>query len=153
MVRSDHGGSDPTLQENFGLSSQKAMYRENEIRRHFSEAWIDGYEDLISRDDQPPQGRSCSCRRGASRSESDRHLKHKDFPSSSLAPYAITAQGPSAFLKNLYDMAPSAVMETLETQAAAIGQSMPYLLSRLHINAPAFVEMIGQTLSATIKPK
>jgi len=23
------------------------MYRENEIRRHFPEAWIDGYEDLI----------------------------------------------------------------------------------------------------------
>jgi hypothetical protein len=44
----------------------------------------------------------------------------KDFPSSSLAPYAITAQGPSAFLKSLYDMAPSAVMQTLETQAAAI---------------------------------
>jgi hypothetical protein len=36
-----------TLQENFGLSAQKAMYRESEIRRHFPEAWIDGYEDLI----------------------------------------------------------------------------------------------------------
>jgi hypothetical protein len=40
----------------------------------------------------------------------------KDFPNSSLAPYAITAQGPSAFLMSLYDMAPSAVMQTLETQ-------------------------------------
>ncbi len=36
-----------TLQENFGLSAQKAMYRESEIRRHFPEAWIEGYEDLI----------------------------------------------------------------------------------------------------------
>lgn len=36
-----------TLQENFSLSAQKAMYRESEIRRHFPEAWIDGYEDLI----------------------------------------------------------------------------------------------------------
>jgi len=44
----------------------------------------------------------------------------KDFPSSSLVPYDITARGPSAFLKSLYDMAPSAVMQTLETQAAAI---------------------------------
>jgi hypothetical protein len=36
-----------TLQERFGLSPEKAMYRENEIRRHFPEAWIEGYEGLI----------------------------------------------------------------------------------------------------------
>ena len=66
----------------------------------------------------------------------------KDFPRSSLTPYSITAQGPSAFLKDLYVAAPAMVMQTLEDQAAAIGKSMPYLLSRLQINAPAFVEMI-----------
>ena len=71
----------------------------------------------------------------------------KDFPSSSLAPYAITAQGPSVFLKSLYDMAPTAVMQTLETQAAAIGQPMSYLLSRLRVNAPAFVAMIEKTMN------
>jgi hypothetical protein len=38
------------------------------------------------------------------------------------------------------------VMQTLEGQADAIGKSMPYLLSRLQTNAPAFVEMIGQEL-------
>jgi len=36
-----------TLQENFSLSAQKAMYRESEIRRHFPEAWIEDYENLI----------------------------------------------------------------------------------------------------------
>jgi predicted nucleic acid-binding protein len=35
------------LQERFNLSAQKAIYRENEIRRHFPEAWIEGYEGLI----------------------------------------------------------------------------------------------------------
>ena len=70
----------------------------------------------------------------------------KDFPPSSLAPYSITAQGPSAFLKNLYNMAPSVVMQTLDTQAAAIGQTMTYLLSRLRINVPAFVAMVEETL-------
>jgi hypothetical protein len=66
----------------------------------------------------------------------------KDFPRSSLTPHSITAQGPSAFLKNLYVAAPAMVMQTLEDQAAAIDKSMPYLLSRLQINVPAFVEMI-----------
>jgi hypothetical protein len=71
----------------------------------------------------------------------------KDFPRSSLAPYAITTQGPSAFLKHLYETAPSAVMQTLETQAAAIGQPMNYLLSRLSVNAPAFVAMIEKAMN------
>jgi hypothetical protein len=38
------------------------------------------------------------------------------------------------------------VMQTLEDQAAAIGKSMTYLLSRLQINVPALVEMIGKEL-------
>jgi hypothetical protein len=44
-------------------------------------------------------------------------------------------------------MAPTAVMQTLETQAAAIGQPMSYLLSRLRVNAPAFVAMIEKTMN------
>jgi hypothetical protein len=42
--------------------------------------------------------------------------------------------------------APTLMMQTLEDQAAAIGKSMPYLLSRLQVNAPAFVEQIGKKL-------
>jgi hypothetical protein len=38
------------------------------------------------------------------------------------------------------------MMQTLEDQAATIGKSLPYLLSRLRINAPAFVEMIRQDI-------
>lgn len=35
------------LQENFGLTDEQAAYRESEIRRHFPEAWVDGYKELI----------------------------------------------------------------------------------------------------------
>jgi hypothetical protein len=61
-----------TLQEDFSLSVQKAIYRENEIRRHFPEAWIDGYEDLIPAMTNHPKdrlGRCCTSGR-----ESNRHL-------------------------------------------------------------------------------
>ena len=136
-----------TLQENFSLSTQKAIYRENEIRRHFPEAWIDGYEDLIPAMTNHPKDRHvlAAAARGGVKVIVTYNLK--DFPSSSLAPYAITAQGPSVFLKHLYDMAPSAVIQTLETQAAAISQPMSYLLSRLSVNAPAFVGMIEKTMN------
>lgn len=66
----------------------------------------------------------------------------KDFPATSLAPYAISVQGPSTFLKNLHDLAPDAVWQTLEEQAAAIGRPMSCLLERLRVNVPAFVDCI-----------
>ena len=136
-----------TLQENFGLSPQKAMYRESEIRRHFPEAWIEGYEDLIPAMTNHPKDRHVLAAAARAGVKVIVTYNLKDFPSSSLAPYAITAQGPSAFLKSLYDMAPSAVIQTLETQAAAISQPMSYLLSRLSVNTPAFVGMIEKTMN------
>jgi hypothetical protein len=131
-----------TLQENFNLSAQKAIYRENEIRRHFPEAWIDGYKDLIPAMTNHPKDRHvlAAAARAGVRVIVTYNLK--DFPTSSLALYSITAQGPSAFLKNLYDRSPAVVMQTLEAQSAAIGQPMSYLLSRLRVNAPAFVAML-----------
>jgi hypothetical protein len=136
-----------TLQENFNLSAQKATYRENEIRRHFPEAWIDGYEDLIPAMTNHPKDRHVLAAAARAGVKVIVTYNLKDFPPSSLAPYSITAQGPSAFLKNLYDMAPAAVMQALETQAAAIGQPMSYLFSRLRINVPVFVAMIEDRTS------
>jgi predicted nucleic acid-binding protein len=139
-----------TLQEKFGLSSQKAMHRENEIRRHFPEAWIDDYEDLIPTMTNHPKDRHVLAAAARAGVKVIVTYNLKDFPPTSLAPYSITAQGPSAFLKDLYAIAPSVVMRALETQASAIGQNMEYLLSRLRVNTPAFVAMIEETLSGKL---
>ena len=133
-----------TLQENFGLSPQKTLYRESEIRRYFPEAWIEGYKDLIPKMTNHLKDRhvlAAAVRAGANAIVT---YNLKDFPRSSLAPYSIEVLGPSAFLKKLYGMAPSSMMQTLEAQAAAIGQPMPYLLSRLRVIAPAFVAMLAE---------
>ena len=63
-----------------------------------------------------------------------------------MAPYSISAQGPSTFLKNLYDLDREAVMRTLEEQADAINKPVSYLLERLRVNVPAFVGAISQRL-------
>jgi len=41
-------------------------------------------------------------------------------------------------------------MQTLETQAVAIGQPLTYLLSRLRINAPVFVATIEGALGGSV---
>ena len=133
-----------SLQEDFGLSKAKTMYRESEIRRHFPEAWVDGYTNLIPTLTNHPKDRhvlAAAVQAGAKRIIT---YNIKDFPPASLLPHSIDVQGPSTFLKAIYDVAPLEVMQTLDTQAAAIGQTLPYLLSRLRINAPAFVATIDQ---------
>jgi predicted nucleic acid-binding protein len=103
-----------TLQEKFSLSAQKAMYRENEIRRHFPEAWIDDYEDLIPTMTNHPKDRHVLAAAARAGVKVIVTYNLEDFPPSSLAPYFITAQGPSTFLKNLYTMAPPVEMNTKE---------------------------------------
>ena len=139
-----------TLQEKFRLPAQKAIYRESEIRRYFPEAWVCDYEDLIPAMTNHPKDRHVLAAAVRARVKVIVTYNIKDFPRSSLAPYSITAQGPSEFLKSVYDMAPSAVMQALETQAAAIGQPMSYLLSRLKINAPNFAEMIQTKMAENV---
>jgi hypothetical protein len=34
------------FQQNFGVTADQAAHRESEIREHFGEAWVEGYEDL-----------------------------------------------------------------------------------------------------------
>jgi len=68
----------------------------------------------------------------------------RDFPRPALAAYSITAQGPSTFLKNLYELDPEEVLHTLEQQAGAIDKSFGYLLDRLRVNVPGFIQRLTQ---------
>lgn len=137
-----------SLQEDFGLTEQQAAYRENEIRRHFPEAWVFGYEQLIP---------------SMTNNQKDRHVlaaavhcnaqvivtyNNRDFPHAALQPYSISVQGPSAFLSSLYNLDAQAVIQTLKEQAAAISRPVEYVLERLRINAPRFVDMLRQQNSS-----
>jgi hypothetical protein len=132
------------LQENFGMTAEQAAYRESEIRRHFGEAWVEGYEDLIPSMTNHEKDRHVLAAAVRSGAETIVTYNLKDFPRSALAPYSITAQGPSTFLKNLYELHSDAVLHTLEKQAAAIDKSFDYLLDRLRINVPGFVHTLTQ---------
>jgi len=132
------------LQENFGLTAEQAAYRESEIRKHFGEAWVEGYEDLIPSMTNQEKDRhvlAAAVRCGA---ETIVTYNLRDFQRPALAPYSITAQGPSTFLKNLYQLDPESVRRTLEQQAAAIDKSLGYLLDRLRLNVPGFVRTLNQ---------
>lgn len=127
------------LAENFGLNDEQVAYRESEIRRHFPEAWVEGHEDLISAMTNHPKDRHVLA--AAVRCNAEVIVTHnvKDFPRTALEPYSITAMGPSTFLRNLYELDPKFVADTLERQATSINRTVEYVLDRLSINAPGFV--------------
>lgn len=131
-----------TLHEDFGLSEEKVRYREREIRRHFPEAWISGYQHLIPSMTNHPKDRHVLAAAAHARVGTIVTYNTKDFPSLSLAPYSIKALGPSTFLKDLYATSPTDITEVLEAQAAAIREPLQYVLSRLRVNVPGFVAMI-----------
>lgn len=127
------------LAENFGLTDEQVAYRESEIRRHFPEAWVEGHEDLISVMTNHPKDRHVLA--AAVRCNAEVIVTHnlKDFPGKALEPYSITAMGPSTFLRNLYDLDPEVVGNTLMRQAASVNKTVEYVFDRLSINAPGFV--------------
>lgn len=131
-----------SLQENFGLSSDQAAYRESEIRKHFPESWVRGHEQLISTMTNNPKDRHVLAAAVHCNAQVILTYNVRDFPHSALHPYSISVQGPSTFLLNLYNSDPPAVLETLTEQAAAIGKPIQYVLDRLRINAPHFVDTL-----------
>ena len=130
------------LVEKFDVSEEKAAYRESEIRKHFPEAWVDGYEDLIPAMTNQSKDRHVLAAAVRAQAEIIVTYNRKDFPATALAPYSIYVQGPSTFLKNLYNLDQEAVLRTLEEQAIAIGKPMNYLLDRLRVNVPGFVDSL-----------
>lgn len=102
---------------------------------------MEGYEDLIPSMTNHEKDRHVLAAAVRSGAETIVTYNLKDFPRSALASYSITAQGPSTFLKNLYELDPEGVGHTLEQQAAAIDKSFDYLLDRLRVNVPGFVQM------------
>lgn len=130
------------LQDNFRLTAEQTAYRESEIRKHFGEAWVEGYEDLIPAMTNHEKDRhvlAAAVRCGA---ETIVTYNLRDFPRSALAPYSITAQGPSTFLKNFYALDRDVVRHALEEQAVDIRKPLEYLLERLRVNVPGFVDAI-----------
>jgi hypothetical protein len=54
----------------------------------------------------------------------------------------MEVQGPSTFLRGLYDLEPGVFRQKLHAKADVIGVSLPRLLSALAKNVPRFVEYL-----------
>jgi predicted nucleic acid-binding protein len=81
------------LVEQFNISEEKAAYRESEIRKHFPEAWVDGYEDLIPAMTNQAKDRHVLAAAVRARAEIIVTYNRKDFPVESIAPFLFLSKG------------------------------------------------------------
>lgn len=126
--------------EPWNKTEAQARHRENELRTHFPEAWVEGFEPLIDLMQNHPKDRHVLAAAVSSGTKLIVTYNAKDFPENALRPWGIERQGPSSFLINLYDLAPGIVAQKLTEQAQNLRTSIEDLLRRLQPNVPNFVD-------------
>jgi predicted nucleic acid-binding protein len=112
------------------------------IHRAFPETFVTGHHDLMS---------------SVTNQEKDRHVlaaavkagaqvivtkNLKDFPPTSLAPFAIAAQSPDEFLVHLYDLDNEIIAKILIQQVNDLrkpDKTLPEVLDTLSQHAPTFI--------------
>jgi hypothetical protein len=132
------------LIKTWNMEPEKARQREEELRRHFPEAWVEGFEPLIDVMTNEPKDRHVLAAAVRSHSELIITYNRRHFPTTSLSAWAIEVQGPSTFLRALYDLDAGLFVRKLHEQAAAIGVPLTRLLHSLAKNVPQFVDYFCQ---------
>jgi hypothetical protein len=128
------------LIEKWGVEPEKALRREEELRRHFPEAWVEGFEPLIETMTNDPGDRHVLAAAVRSHSDSIVTYNRQHFRDASVRGWDIEVQGPSAFLRGLYDLGAGLFARKLREQAAAIGVPLSRLLQSLARNVPSFAD-------------
>jgi predicted nucleic acid-binding protein len=128
------------LIENCRVGPEKARRRESELRRHFLEAWVEGFETLIDAMTNDPGDRHVLAAAVRSHSQLIVTYNRRHFPDASVRVFGIEVQGPSAFLSGLYDLDAGLFVRKLHEQAAAVGVTLERLVESLSKNVPGFVQ-------------
>lgn len=136
-----------TLESKLGWPSSLTTYFESELRAHFSEAWISGYEPLISRMTNDEQDRHvlAAAVHGQAPIIVTFNLRH--FRPEHLRPWGIRVLHPQAFLIEIFHQEVSVVMTKLEQQAAGRHRTLRQLLGILNATAPDFAAAVSAAIS------
>jgi predicted nucleic acid-binding protein len=139
----------------WNMEPEKARRREAEIRRHFPEAWVDGFEPLIDVMTNDPKDRHVLAAAVRSHSELIVTYNRRDFPDASVRPWEIDVQGPSTFLRGIYDLDRGLFVHKVHEQTVAIGSPLSRLLQSLAKNVPAFVDYFceEQSIDLALEPR
>ena len=130
-----------------GWPTALTAHLEKELRAHFSEALISGYESLISRmtNDEKDRHVVAAAVHGEASIIVTLNLRH--FKPEHLVPWGVLAQHPQSFLSEVFRQEQALVMAKLEQQAAARSRTLRQLLDILKGTVPDFVANVLAVIS------
>ena len=136
-----------TLESKFGWPNSLTAHLEKELRAHFSEAWISGYDSLIPRmtNDEKDRHVAAAAVRGEASMILTLNLRH--FRPEHLATWGVRALHPQSFLIEIFRQEQAVVLTKLEQQAADRGRSLSQLLDILNGTVPDFVASVSAAIS------
>ena len=130
-----------------GWPNSLTAHLEKELRAHFSEAWISGYESLIPRmtNDEKDRHVAAAAVHGEAAIILTLNLRH--FSPEHLATWGVRALHPQSFLREIFREAQMLVMKKLEQQAADRGRSLRQLLNILSATVPDLAALACSTIT------
>jgi hypothetical protein len=131
------------LELKLGWPNSLTAHLQAELRAHFGEAWISGYEQLIHRmaNDEKDRHVVAAAVHGGAQTIVTLNLRH--FRPMHLEPWGICAVHPQSFLIEIFRQEPAIVMTKLEQQAGDRGRSLRQLLDILGATLPDFVALVS----------
>jgi hypothetical protein len=138
-----------TLESKLGWPSSLAAHLEAELRAHFGEAWINGYESLIPRmtNDEKDRHVAAAAVHGEATIILTLNLRH--FRPEHLATWGVRALHPQSFLIEIFRQEQAVIMTKLEQQAADRSRTLRQLLDILNGTVPDFVSLVSDVISRT----
>jgi hypothetical protein len=109
------------LREKLGRTPEETNHLVNELRNHFSDAWVEpGYRELIPAMKNQEKDRHVLAAAVKAPCEVIVTYNLKHFPEESLKPFNITTKHPDEFLIDLYHLNGEMVVHELHQQGAAL---------------------------------
>jgi PIN domain len=138
-----------TMELKLGYTREQTQHLEDELRKHFEDAWVEGYEPLIPAMTNHPKDWHVLAAAVKTGAQTIVTFNLKDFRKEDLALWDIQAQTPDAFLIDQYHLDPTVVVAKLEEQCSKIHNGdLSRLLSIHDKTVPDFVAIVRQHLAA-----
>jgi predicted nucleic acid-binding protein len=136
-----------TQESKLGWPSSLTAYFQSELRAHFAEAWISGYETLIPRMANDEKDRHVLAAAVQAETPIIVTFNLRHFRNEHLEPWGIRALHPQSFLIEIFRQEEAAVMTKLEQQSADRGRTLPQLLYILNATVPEFATIVSAAIA------
>lgn len=119
------------------------VHFESELRAHFVDAWVEGYDHLIASVGNDPKDRHVLAAAVHSNTPVIVTFNLRHFREEHLLPWGITAVHPDRFLVSLHAQEPELVREKVLQQAEDRHRSLIQLAEILQTTVPEFARVIS----------